>query len=57
MVDLSFLLVWLTNFYLSFNASLMERHKHFPFVWEKNRAVSEKQRSLCKDVCRTHDKS
>ena len=51
------MLVWLTKFYLSFNASLIERHKHFLLVWESNRAVSVKQRSLCKDVYRAHDES
>ena len=30
LVDLSFMLVWLTKPYLSFNASLIERHKHLP---------------------------
>ena len=30
LVDLSFMLVLLTKSYVSFNASLIERHKHFP---------------------------
>ena len=51
------MLVWLTRFYLSFNASLIECHKHFHLAWENNRAMSEKQRSSCKDVYRVHDNS
>ena len=51
------MLVWLTRFYLSFNALLIECHKHSPLVWEYNRAVSAKQRSSCKDVYRVHDNS
>ena len=51
------MLVWLTRFYLSFNALLVECHKHFDLVWEYNRAVSAKQRSSCKDVHRVHDNS
>ena len=39
------------------NASLIECHKNFHFVWENNRAVSAKQRSSCKDVYRVHDNS
>ena len=57
LVDLSFMLVWLTKFYLS-DVSLIERHQHFSLLWENNRAVSikhVKQRSLCKDVHRAHD--
>ena len=49
------MLVWLTRFYLSFNASLIECHKHFRLVWENNRAMSAKQRSSCEDVYRVHD--
>ena len=49
--------VWLTRFYLSFNASLVECHKHFHLVWENNRAMSAKQRSTCEDVYRVHDNS
>ena len=30
LVDLSFMLVGLTKSHLSFNTSLIERHKHFP---------------------------
>ena len=55
--DLSFMLVLLTRFYLSFNALLIECHKHFHLAWEYNRAVSAKQGSLCKDVYRAHDNS
>ena len=51
------MLVWLTKFYLSFNAPLIECHKHFQLVWENNRAVSAKQRSSCENVCRVHDNS
>ena len=51
------MLVWLTKFYLSFNALLIECREHFHSVWEYNRAVSAKQRSLCKDVYRVHDNS
>ena len=57
MVNLSFMLVWLTRFYLSFNALLIECHKHFHLVWEYNCAVSAKQRSSCKDVHRVYDNS
>ena len=57
MVDFSFMLVWLTRFYLSFNALLIECHKYFHLAWENNHAVSAKQRSSCKDVCRVHDNS
>ena len=49
------MLVWLTRFYLSFNALLIECHKYFHLAWENNHAVSAKQRSSCKDVCRVHD--
>ena len=55
MVNLSFVLVRLTRLYLSFNAPLIERHKHFHVVWENNRAMSAKQRSSCEDVYRVHD--
>ena len=48
------MLVWLTRFYLSFNALLIECHKHFHLAWENNHAVSAKQRSSCKDVYRVH---
>ena len=48
------MLVWLTRFYLSFDALLIEC---FHLVWEYNRAVSAKQRSSCKDVYRVHDNS
>ena len=51
------MLVWLTRFYLFFNALLIESHKHFHSVWEDNHAVSAKQRSSCKDVYRVHDNS
>ena len=51
------MLVWLTRFYLSFNALLIECRKYFHLAWENNHAVSAKQRSLCKDVCRVHDNS
>ena len=46
------MLVWLTRFFLSFNASLIACHKHFHLVWENNRAMSAKQRSSC---YRVHD--
>ena len=50
------MLVWLTRFYLSFNASLIKCHKHFHSVWENNCAsMSAKQRSSCEDVYRVHD--
>ena len=49
------MLVWLTRFYLFFNASLIECHKHFHLVWENNRTMSAKQRSSCEDVYRVHD--
>ena len=49
------MLVWLTRFYLSFNALLIKCHKYFHLAWENNHAVSAKQRSSCKDVCRVHD--
>ena len=51
------MLVWLTRFYLSFNALLIECHKYFHLAWENNHAVSAKQRSSCKDVYRVHDNS
>ena len=51
------MLVWLTKFYFSFDASLIEHRQQFPLVYENNSAMSEKQRSLCKDVYRAHDKS
>ena len=51
------MLVWLTRFYLFFNALLIECHKHFHLVWKYNRAVCAKQRSSCKDVSRVHDNS
>ena len=51
------MLVWLTRFYLSFNALLIECHKHFHLVWEYNPAVSAKQRSSCKDVYSVNDNS
>ena len=52
------MLVWLTRFYLSFKALLIECHvKYFHLAWEKNHAVSAKQRSSCKDVYRVHDNS
>ena len=51
------MLVWLTRLYLSFNALLIECHKHFHLAWEYNCAVSTKQRSLCKDIYRVHDSS
>ena len=49
--------VCLTRFYLSFNALLIECHKHFHLAWENNRAMSAKQRRSCKDVHRVHDNS
>ena len=52
-----FLLCWVTRFYLSFNALLIECHKYFHLAWENNDAVSAKQRSSSKDVCRVHDNS
>ena len=51
------MLVWLTRFYLSFNALLIECHEHFHLAWENNHAVSAIQRSSCKDVYRVHDNS
>ena len=52
------MVVWLTRFYLSFNALLIECHiKYFHLVWENNHAVSAKQRSSYKDVDRVHDNS
>ena len=52
------MLVWLTRFYLSFNALLIECHiKYFHLAWKNNHAVSAKQRSSCKDVYRVHDNS
>ena len=51
------MLVWLTRFYLSFNALLIECHKYFHLAWENNHSVSAKQRSSCKDVYRVHDNS
>ena len=57
LVNLFFMLVWLTRFYLSFSASLIECHKHFHLVWENNCAVSAKQRSSCEDVYRVHNNS
>ena len=49
------MLVWLTRFYLFFNVSVIECHKHFHLVWENNRTMSAKQRSSCEDVYRVHD--
>ena len=49
------MLVWLTRFYLSFNASLIECHNHFHLLWENNRGMSAKQRSSCENVYRVHD--
>ena len=49
------MLVWLTRFYLSFDAPLIECYKHFHSVWENNCAMSAKQRSTCEDVYRVHD--
>ena len=49
------MLVWLTRFYLSFDASLIECHKHFHLVWENNCGMSAKQRCACEDVYRVHD--
>ena len=51
------MLVWMTRFYLSFNALLIECHKHVHLVGEYNCAVSAKQRSSCKDVYGVHDNS
>ena len=51
------MLVWLTKFYLSFIALLIECHKHFHVVWEHKHAVSAKQKSSCEDVYRVHDNS
>ena len=51
------MLVWLTRFYLLFNALLIECHKYFQLALENNYAVSAKQRSSCKDVYRVHDNS
>ena len=51
------MLVWLTRFYLSFNASLIKYHKHFHLVWENNRAVSAKQRRSCEGFRRVHENS
>ena len=52
------MLVWLTRFYLSFNALLIECHiNYFHLAWENNHSVSAKQRSSCKDVYRVHDNS
>ena len=48
-------MIWLTRFYLSFDASLIECHKHFHSVWENNRAMTAKQRNACEDVYRVHD--
>ena len=50
------MLIWLTRFYLSFNASLIECHDPFHLVWENNRAVSAKKPSY-EDVYRVHDNS
>ena len=51
------MLAWLTRFYLSFNALLIECHKYFHLAWENNHAISAKQRSSYKDVCRVLDNS
>ena len=52
------MLVWLTRFYLSFNALVIECHiKYFHLAWENNHAICAKQRSSCKDVYRVHDNS
>ena len=51
------MLVLLARFYLSFNALLIECHKHFHLAWEYNCAVSAKQGSSCKDVHKAHDNS
>ena len=51
------MLVWLTRFYLSFNALLIVCQKYFQLAWENNHAVSAKQRRSCKDVYRVHDNS
>ena len=57
LVNFSLIVVWLTRFYLSFNALLIECHTYFHSAWENNHAVSAKQRSSCKDVYRVHDNS
>ena len=49
--------VWLTRFYLSFDALLIECHKYFQLACENNHAVSAKQKSSCKDVYRVLDNS
>ena len=49
------MLVWLTRFYSSFDASLIECHKHFHSERENNRAISANQTSACEDVYRVHD--
>ena len=49
------MLVWLTRFYLSFDASLIKCHVHFHSVWKNNCAMSAKQRSAFEDVYRAHD--
>ena len=51
------MLVWLTRFYLAFNALLIECHKYFHLSWVNNHAVSTKQRSSCEDVYRVPDNS
>ena len=51
------MLAWLTRFYLSFDALLIECHKHFHLAWENNRAIIAKQRSSSTDVYRVHDNS
>ena len=52
------MLVWLTRFYLSFNALLIECHiKYFHLAWENNHAVNAKERNSCKDVYRVRDNS
>ena len=51
------MLAWLTRFYFSFDALLIECHNHFHLAWENNRAITAKQRSSCKDVYRVHDNS
>ena len=42
---------------LSFDALLIECHKHFHSAWENNCAVIAKQRSSCKDLYRVHGNS
>ena len=42
---------------LSFDALLIECHKHFHSAWENNCAVIVKQRSSCKDLYRVHGNS